>query len=127
MNCRFSDDDLRNKRENLVNYKTDNYVKLGPYTNDVQGFYRYINELKPIFKLRNETLRIAKTILQVAANTYKTTKKLRIEDEVTMVSIHVRLTDFKDHLKKLWNMTFVSNKFLTKAMSYFSNKYKVII
>ena len=44
-----------------------------------------------------------------------------------MVSIHVRLTDFEYHLKVLYNMTVVSNEFLTKAMTYFVNKYGVSI
>ena len=123
----MSDEELRDKRGNLEDYKTDNYVKLGPYTTDVQGFYPYVNELKSVFKFRDEDLKTAKTIIQSVTNTYKATKRLKIDDEVTMVSIHVRLTDFKHHLKTLWNMEYISNEFLTKAMKYFSNKYKVSI
>ena len=121
----MSDEDLRDKREILEQYTTDSYIKLGPYTVDVQGFYPYINELKSIFKFKEDDLKTAKTIVQSISNTYKATKRLSMEDEVTMVSIHVRLTDFKDHLKSLWNMEFISNEFLTKAMTYYTNKYKV--
>ena len=121
----MSDEDLRDRREILKQYTTDSYIKLGPYTVDVQGFYPYINELKSIFKFKEDDLKTAKTIVQSISNTYKATKRLSMEDEVTMVSIHVRLTDFKDHLKSLWNMEFISNEFLTKAMTYYTNKYKV--
>ena len=121
----MSDEDLRDRREILEQYTTDSYIKLGPYTVDVQGFYPYINELKSIFKFKEDDLKTAKTIVQSISNTYKATKRLSMEDEVTMVSIHVRLTDFKDHLKSLWNMEFISNEFLTKAMTYYTNKYKV--
>ena len=123
----MSDEELRDKRGNLEDYKTNNYVKLGAYTTDVQGFYPYVNELKSIFQFRDDDLKTAKTIIQSVINTYKATKRLKIDDEVTMVSIHVRLTDFKHHLKTLWNMEYISNEFLTKAMKYFSNKYKVSI
>ena len=121
----MSDEDLRDRRKILEQYTTDSYIKLGPYTVDVQGFYPYINELKSIFKFKEDDLKTAKTIVQSISNTYKATKRLSMEDEVTMVSIHVRLTDFKDHLKSLWNMEFISNEFLTKAMTYYTNKYKV--
>ena len=121
----MSDEDLRDRREILEQYTTDSYVKLGPYTVDVKGFFPYINELKSIFKFKEDDLKTAKTIMQSIINTFKATKSLSMEDEVTMVSIHVRLTDFKDHLKSLWNMEFISNEFLTKAMTYYTNKYKV--
>ena len=110
----MSDEDLRDRRVMLEQYKTDSYIKLGPYTVDVQGFFPYINELKSIFKFKEDHLKTAKTIIQSVSNTYKATKRLAMEDEVTMVSIHVRLTDFKNHLKSLWNMEFISNEFLTK-------------
>ena len=121
----MSDEDLRDTRETLEQYTTDSYIKLGAYTVDVQGFFPYLNELKSIFKFKEEDLKTAKTIIQSVSNTYKATKRLSMEDEVTMVSIHVRLTDFKNHLKSLWNMEFISNEFLTKAMTYYTNKYKV--
>ena len=121
----MSDEDLRDRREILEQYTTDSYIKLGPYTVDVQGFFPYINELKSIFKFKEDDLKTAKTIIQSVTNTYKATKRLSMEEEVTMVSIHVRLTDFKNHLKSLWNMEFISNEFLTKAMTYYTNKYKV--
>ena len=125
---RMSDEQLRDERKNLEGYKTDNYVKLGAYTTDVQGFFPYANELKKsVFKFRDEDLKTAKTIMQSVNNTFRATKRLKIDDEVTMVSIHVRLTDFKHHLKVLFDMEYVSNEFLTKAMRYFTNKYKVSI
>ena len=124
----MSDEQLRDERKNLERYKMDNYVKLGAYTTDVQGFFPYLNELKTsVFKFRDEDLKTAKSIIQSVTNTFKSTKRLNMDDEVTMVSIRVRLTDFKHHLKVLFDMEFVSNEFLTKAMRYFTNKYKVSI
>ena len=42
-----------------------------------------------------------------------------------MVSIHIRLTDFAKHLKKLWNMTYASDEYFERAMQYFHSKYEV--
>ena len=71
----MSDEQLRDERKNLEGYKTDNYVKLGAYTTDVQGFFPYANELKnSVFKFRDEDLKTAKTIMQSVNNTFRATK-----------------------------------------------------
>ena len=49
------------------------------------------------------------------------------KDEITAVSIHVRLTDYKKHLSHYYNMSTVSEEYLTTAMEYMSKKYKVNI
>ena len=106
--------------------KYDKYVALGWYAVDVKGFYPYVEELKnSIFKLKNEHIETARAIFRSTKNTYRATKKLSLAENITMVSIHVRLTDFAHHLKVLYNMTFVPNKFLTKAMEYYKDKYEV--
>ena len=106
----------------------DSYVKLGAYVTDVQGFLPYIDELRSsVFRFKNDDMKTANTIFQSVINTYRGTKRLSKDDTITMISIHVRLTDFKHHLKVLWNMSFISNSFLTKAMDYYTKKYQVII
>ena len=47
------------------------------------------------------------------------------KNDITTVSIHVRLTDYKTHLSHNYNMSTVSEEYLTTAMEYMSNKYKV--
>ena len=119
---------MQNSRNKTVApLKYDKVVKLGPYVNDVQGFYPYVEELKEqIFKFKQEDINKAKTIFQSIKNTYKGTKHKRSPNSnVTMVSIHVRLTDFAHHLNVLFNMTFISNKFLSQAMEYYHRKYNV--
>ena len=70
-------------------------------------------------------MRYANTIYQSIKNTYSATRKHSIDGNITMVSMHIRLTDFAHHLKVLFNMTFISNEFLTGAMTYYTKKYKV--
>ena len=125
---RVSKDQLRKSRnQTLEPLKYNKVVKLAAYVNDVQGFYPYVDELKKhIFKFKQEDLRVAKSIFQSIKNKYRGTKhNLLPNSNVTMVSIHVRLTDFKRHLHELFNMPFITNRFLTKAMEYYHTKYNV--
>ena len=114
-------------RDSLAKYKTSTYVKLEAYSNDVQGYYPYIKELqKSVFIFKKEHMKAAKTVFTTIKNTYSATRKNSTSiDDVTMIGIHIRLTDFAHHLKVLYNMTFISNEFLTKAMTYCTKRYKV--
>ena len=99
---------------------------MGPYTIDIQGFFPYAEELKDsVFRFKTDDMRTAKTIFQSIKNTYNGTKKHKIVGDITMISMHIRLTDFKHHLSVLFNMTYISNEFLTQAMKYCQNKYQV--
>ena len=123
---RVSEGELINDRQRLQLLKYDKYVGLGPYINDVKGYSPYVEELKDsIFLFKKEDTKTATAIFQSIKNTYRATKKLPLTTNITMVSIHVRLTDFAYHLRVLFNMTFVSNKFLTDAMGYYADKYEV--
>ena len=123
---RISEDQLINDRQLLEPLKYGKYVKLGWYVNDVKGFYPYVEELKKsIFSFKKEDIETANTIFQSFRNTYRNTNKLSLTANITMVSIHVRLTDFDYHLKVLFNMTVIANRFLTKAMEYYKDKYEV--
>ena len=102
-------------------------MSLDTYTTDVQGFFPYIEELRTsVFRFKEADIRTATKIFQSLMNTYRQNKRLSKNDNITMISIHVRLRDFGYHLKKLWNMSFISDSFLTKAMEYYTKKYQVI-
>ena len=103
-------------------------MKLDPYTDDVQGFFPYVEELrKSIFKFKPEDIKTAKTIFQSLKSTYSATKQHKFVGDVTMVSIHIRLTDYKHHLKARYQIEYnIKHEFLTQAMRYCTNKYQVI-
>ena len=123
---RVSQDQLINDRQRLQLLQYGKYVGLGPYVDDVKGFSPYAEELRnSIFLFKKEDTKTANAIFQSIKNTYRATKKLPLTTNITMVSIHVRLTDFAYHLRVLFNMTFISNKFLTDAMGYYADKYEV--
>ena len=122
----MSDEELFRSRGQLEKFRTNSYVKLGPYTTDIQGFFPYAEELKnSVFKFKTDDMRTAKTIFQSVKNTYRATNKHKIVGDITMISMHIRLTDFKHHLAVLFNMTYISNEFLTQAMTYCTTKYQV--
>ena len=83
---------------------------------DVKGFYPYIRELvNDVFKFKQNHVKTAKEILN----------KMN-PNQHTMVSIHVRLTDMKDHIKYWWNVEYTPDDYFRQAMDYFHNKYEVI-
>ena len=126
LNFSVSDKELHNSRSQLENLTTNSYVKLETYTIDIQGFFPYVDELKnDVFKFKPEDMKTARTILQSVKNAYRGTKKPEIVGDITMISMHIRLTDFKHHLAVLFNMTYISNEFLTQAMTYCTTKYQV--
>ena len=45
----------------------------------------------------------------------------------TTVSMHIRLTDFGDHLKGWWNITYAQPEYFSNAMQYFTDRYQVNI
>ena len=125
---RISDEQLLKTRAKLHNFALNSYVKLEPYTNDLQGYLQYVQELKTyIFKFKPEDMKTAKTIFRDLKNTYRSTKKRKIVGDITMTSIHVRLTDYKRHLKVMYGIEYNATAFLTKAMTYCVKKYKVTL
>ena len=118
---------LNDSRNKLIDYQFGSYIKLDPYVNDVQGFFPYIKELKSIFKFKAKELEMANKIIQTIENTYKDIKRNQSMGNVTVVSIHIRLTDYKRHLKELFDLEPIPAKWFTTAMNYFNNKYQVNI
>lgn len=116
---------LNDSRNKLIDYQFGSYIKLDPYVNDVQGFFPYIKELKSIFKFKAKELEMANKIIQTIENTYKDIKRNQSMGNVTVVSIHIRLTDYKRHLKELFDLEPIPAKWFTTAMNYFNNKYQV--
>ena len=96
--------------------KTGNYIKVSKWINDIKGFFPHIRTL------RNKILRFRK---QDVWNAKKIMSNLNPQN-YTMVSIHVRLTDYKPHLQKLYHFKqYIETNYFRNAMEYFTTKYKV--
>ena len=106
-----------NWRLGLDRLKTGHYIKVSKWINDLSGYYPHIKTLKrKIFKFKTHDAWHANKIIS----------KLNPRNH-TMVSIHVRLTDYMSHLKKLYHQKiYVPKNYFKNAMDYFVEKYKVI-
>ena len=103
-------------RKNLDRLNKGHYIKVSKYVDDIKGYYPYIKELKSkVFRFKKKDIDNATHILA----------QYHPENH-TMVSIHIRLTDFKSHLSKLFHIeNYMSNGYFKRAMNYFVDKYKV--
>merc|ERR1711994_443042 len=43
------------------------------------------------------------------------------------VSIHIRLTDFGQHLQRFWNVSLATQDYFTSAMEYFEDRYENVL
>ena len=98
--------------------KTGKYIKVSKWINDIKGFFPHIKTI------RNKILRFRKHDVWNAKKIMSTLNP----QNYTMVSIHVRLTDYKEHLHKLYHFKqYVPNDYFKNAMAYFTAKYQVSI
>ena len=102
----------------LKSFEYGQYVKLHKYANDIKGYYPYMKTLKKdVFRFKERDMTHALEIFKTL--NHKTH---------TMVSVHVRLTDYITHLAKLYKIpTYLTDDYLRKAMEYFVHKYNVSI
>ena len=85
------------------------------YLNIPLVYLQFYDELKnTIFKIRKRYLEMAQGIIN---------EKSKNEKYSAVIGIHVRLTDYQDHLKE-YNGRSLNAKFYQKAIEYFKKKYE---
>ena len=105
---------LLQERARLKHIQNNTYIKLHHYVEDIKGFYPYIDELvSDVFKFKEEDTK-------EATRRYKA---LRPELK-TMVSVHIRLTDYIE-LASYFPSDSSQQSYFKRALSYFHNRYKV--
>ena len=105
---------LLDERARLKHIQNNTYIKLHHYVEDIKGFYPYIDELvSNVFKFKEEDIKEAR----------RRYKALRPESK-TMVSVHIRLTDYKE-LSSYFPSDSSQQSYFKRALSYFHNKYTV--
>ena len=107
-----------NWRLGLDEISKGKYIKVSKWINDIKGYYPYIKTLKrKVFRFREKDIK----------NAAKIFSRLN-PDNHTMISIHVRLTDYQEHLYKLYHLKkYVPTNYFKTAMDYFAEKYQVKI
>ena len=117
-------------------YRLNKYLRFFEYLNDVKGFYPYVEDLKnDIFRFKNVHIEKAKqglfsVIPEYSSNDTNDGIYLSTEDTLnkmkprtrSLVSIHIRLTDYGKHLKKMFQLPLVNSTYFTKAMSYLTQR-----
>ena len=102
------------ERATLKNLQNNSYIKLHHYVEDIKGFYPYTDELvSDVFKFKEEDKKEAR----------RRYKALRPELK-TMVSVHIRLTDYKE-VASYFPSASSQQSYFKRALSYFHNKYTV--
>ena len=126
----ISEPQLIHHRETLNTHRYNKHLRFYAYLNDVKGFYPHVQELKNhIFRFKpiliesaqkqmssmfpgeRETFLSLTSVSNINNNLYNKNKK-------TLVSIHVRLGDYGNHLKTLFNLQTVGSSYFTRAMGY---------
>lgn len=111
------DDTLSYNRTELEKLKYNKYIKINEWVVDIKGFYPYINELaNDVLKFKVDHMTQATTIFDGFNSSLH-----------TMVSIHIRLTDYPKFIKRRWKMEYSADEYFGTAMEYFHKKYKDVL
>ena len=115
-------------RQHLDALKRGHYIKLPTYIADFRGFIKYANDLKTnVFKFHKKWQSIARKLFDMMITSAKNNSKgSQVQEKPFItVSIHIRLTDFGQHLQRFWNVSLATQDYFTSAMQYFEDKYEV--
>ena len=115
-------------RQHLDALKRGHYIKLPTYIADFRGFIKYTNDLKTnVFKFHKKWQSIARKLFDMMITSAKNnSKESQVQEKPFItVSIHIRLTDFGQHLQRFWNVSLATQDYFTSAMQYFEDKYEV--
>ena len=108
-------DHLIDNRSLLNQYKLSWFIKLRPETCDVKGFLPYLQELKQSY------LEFKPDVITQAMK--KLTKYVgAIENNDTIVSIHLRFTDMQHHLHKVFNLRLPDENYYVNALTHMKKK-----
>jgi hypothetical protein len=98
---------------------------VGLYPNAISAFKKYLDELRSIFRPKEEfSLKAQRRLSRLSKRHFE---NATVYPEVTFVSIHVRRSDYANHLSILYNLSYVSDDYFKKATQYFREKYQVML
>jgi hypothetical protein len=97
-----------------ANFPIGRAVNLGSYLNAPILYKSYFDELRSdVFKIKSEYMEAAETAINEATEA---------QDDVILVGVHARYTDYRGHMKTKKSML-LGPKYYLKAMDYFRVKY----
>ena len=108
-----TNNDMIYKRINVFRtYRYSWFFKLEPNICDFKGFLPYIENIRNVlFRFNPNVIGMAKTLLQ-----HNIDNSITFKNNITIVSIHVRLTDMEVHAKLYYNISLPPKDYFTRAM-----------
>ena len=98
-------------------------INVGEYPNAVAIFKKYLVEIRTFFQPRKDFLSTARRRLDRLCR--RRFNVARRDARVTLVSVHVRRSDYEHHLSVLYNLSYVDVDYFQRAFSYFRGKFQV--
>ena len=86
----------------------------------------YVNELRDIFQIKQEYSDLARDELEAVLRDYSSKNHKTSTEDVAIVGVHARRTDYANHLHLAYNATFVDDQYFLHAMSFYKEKFHVI-
>ena len=115
---RLSQEKLVSNRPLLNKHRFNHYLWFNNSLNDLRGFSPYVNELKNhVFRFKRGYITDAQrrlgNVLSVDTSNSDHNGTAR-----TIVSIHLRLGDYGNHLKRRFGLPVVPDNYFTRAMQF---------
>ena len=85
----------------------------------------YVNELRDIFQVKLEYQNLAHDELAAVVQDYSSKSHTTSTEDITIVGVHARRTDYAHHLSFLYNLTLVDDQYFLQAMSFYKEKFQV--
>ncbi|XP_023323360.1 galactoside 2-alpha-L-fucosyltransferase 2 [Eurytemora carolleeae] len=96
-------------------------IDIGKYPNLLESYIQNLEEIKPLFRFRKRFSDAAQTKL------YSAKKSRSLSGDVTFIGVHVRRSDYGQHLVKMYNLTLIDAAYFNRAMEYYRNKFDSIV
>jgi hypothetical protein len=101
---------------------TGTLMDVGEYPNEIFQYKEYLPQLRNIFKPKQNFRDIAQAKLkQISAKHFGKIP----EPKVTFVSVHVRRSDYANHLSVLYNLSYVEEDYFNQAFHHFRSYHQV--
>jgi hypothetical protein len=91
-------------------------INIGDFPNQIKSYKKYLKSLKSIFKFKPHFRESAEKKLIEAKRVHEAK---RSRETSTFVGVHIRRTDYSNHLKRLYSVEHVDLEYFLRAMDFY--------
>ena len=95
-------------------------LNIGDYPNQIKSFNKFIQSLRSIFTFKPHFREIARKKLTEARKIHESKESRKVS---SFVGVHIRRTDYLNHLKNVYSVEPVQLEYFHRAMDFFQVKY----